>query len=226
MKVYIVENAGNTIKCELQKRRNSKNIKIRVDESGLVKVSLPNYTPYIFAKNFVNKNLTWIEKKLSLSESKKNKYYYLGKNIRFIKKDSAYYKSFNYILNNSELTIETNCSLSTDEEIFTEWLMQMANEYIPRKTAEIAKKYGFMYNSLKIKNLTSRWGSCSSKKNLSFNLKLMQFDYNTIDYVIVHELCHLREMNHSKKFWDLVREIIPNYKEYRSNLNKLNHKKP
>lgn len=226
MKVYIVENAGKTIKCELKKRKNSRNIKIRVDESGLVKVSLPSYTPYILAKNFINKNIDWIEKKLSLSESKKRGYYYLGKNIRFIKKGSAYNKSFNYIFDNIELTIETSCSLYTDEEIFTEWLRLMANEYIPNKTAEIADKYGFEYNSLKIKNLTSRWGSCSSKKNLSFNLKLMQFNHDIIDYVIVHELCHLREMNHSKNFWSLVESIIPNYRIHRSNLNRFNHKKP
>ena len=223
MKVYIVENKGSKIKCELLKRRNSRNIKIRVDDSGLVKVSLPNYTPYIFAKNFVNKNLAWIEGKLSQLKDQKSHYYYLGNNIRFIKKGSAYYKSFNYILHNNELTIETNCSLCTDEEIFIEWLREMANEYIPRKTAKLADKYGFKYNSLKIKNLSSRWGSCSSKKNLSFNLKLMQFNHDTIDYVIVHELCHLREMNHSKKFWDHVEKIIPNYREYRSNLNKFNH---
>ena len=122
------------------------------------------------------------------------------------------------------LILETNknCSLS-NKELYFQWLGEKAAEYIPNRVKELSQLHNFKYNSIKIKNLSSRWGSCSAKKNLSFNLKLMYFNYQVIDYVIVHELCHLKELNHSKKFWKLVEDIIPNYKEYKIQLNKLIH---
>jgi predicted metal-dependent hydrolase len=223
MKIHTINKNGSNIKCELKKRRNSKNIRMYVNHQGIVKVSLPYYTPYIFAKNFINSNLDWIEQKLNLFKLHKSTYYYLGKNIRLIKKVRANIQSFNYIANGTELIIETKNDLLTKDELYTEFLREKASDYIPKRVEEIANKYGFEYNSVKIKNLTSRWGSCSVKKNLSFNLKLMYFNYNVIDYVIVHELCHLKEMNHSIRFWKLVKDIIPEYKEYKQELKKSIH---
>lgn len=87
-----------------------------------------------------------------------------------------------------------------------------ACDYIPARVNFLAKRNGFDYNSVRIKDQQTRWGSCSNKKNLSFNYRLMSFNKKVIDYVIVHELCHLKEMNHSQKFWKLVEEIMPDYK--------------
>jgi predicted metal-dependent hydrolase len=72
-----------------------------------------------------------------------------------------------------------------------------------------------------IKNLKSRWGSCSEKGNLNFNYKILFLPLAVADYVVVHELCHLREFNHSLKFWSLVAETIPNHKEMRRQLRAL-----
>lgn len=223
MKVHVIHNNGKNVVCELRKRKNSKNIRMRIDNTGIVKVSLPFYTPYIFAKNFVNDNISWIEAKLEKIYSQRNKYYFLGNPIKLTKKVFTNMKGFNYILNDRELIIEVNNNSYSTEDLFIEWLRERAKEYIPKRVEEYAKKYDFEYNLVKIKNLNSRWGSCSSKKNLSFNLKLMYFNSNIIDYVIVHELCHLKEMNHSTKFWDLVKAITPNYKEYKLQLNNIIH---
>jgi predicted metal-dependent hydrolase len=81
--------------------------------------------------------------------------------------------------------------------------------------------YHFRYNKITIKNITSRWGSCSSKGNLNFNYKIATLSQELSDYIIVHELCHLREMNHSKNFWNLVEQTIPNYKALRKQLRLL-----
>jgi len=75
------------------------------------------------------------------------------------------------------------------------------------------REYGFSYNRISIRNQKTRWGSCSRNGNLSYNCKIFLFSKELADYVIVHELCHLREFNHSKKFWLLVKKTIPNYKE-------------
>lgn len=76
--------------------------------------------------------------------------------------------------------------------------------------------YKFKVNRIAIKNTKSRWGSCSKKGNLNFNYKVALLPINLADYVIVHELCHLGEFNHSKRFWKLVSLSIPNYKELKS----------
>lgn len=80
------------------------------------------------------------------------------------------------------------------------------------------KYYNFNYKKIAIKNTKSRWGSCSKAGNLNFNYKVALLSQELADYIVVHELCHLGEMNHSKKFWNLVCLAIPNHKELRKQL--------
>jgi predicted metal-dependent hydrolase len=80
--------------------------------------------------------------------------------------------------------------------------------------------YGFSYNKINIKRQKTRWGSCSRKRNLNFNYKIVYLPEKIRDYIIVHELCHLKEFNHSKKFWNLVAGIIPDYAGLRKELKK------
>lgn len=100
------------------------------------------------------------------------------------------------------------------EKITSEQIKELADqavEYIPKRVKYYAEKENFVYNKITIKNLVSRWGSCSTKGNLNFNCLLMLTPDYVIDYIVVHELCHLREMNHSEKFWAEVEKIMPDY---------------
>lgn len=81
--------------------------------------------------------------------------------------------------------------------------------------------YGFDINRIFIKNQKTRWGSCSSNKNLNFNYRIALIHPALADYIIVHELCHLQELNHSRNFWALVSKTIPHYKEARRQLKKI-----
>ncbi len=83
------------------------------------------------------------------------------------------------------------------------------------------KSYNFPYNKITIRNQISRWGSCSKRGNLSFNYRIVLLPLELADYIIVHELCHLGEFNHSKKFWDLVARTIPHWKKLRRELKKV-----
>lgn len=74
---------------------------------------------------------------------------------------------------------------------------------------------GFKYKNLRIKKMKSRWGSCSSMGNLNFNIGLSLVPIRILDYVVVHELCHLKELNHSTKFWNEVGKLLPSYKSDR-----------
>ncbi|MCC6290853.1 M48 family metallopeptidase [Candidatus Nomurabacteria bacterium] len=82
------------------------------------------------------------------------------------------------------------------------------------------KKHKFIFNKINIKNQKTRWGSCSKKGNLNFNYKIVLLPQRLADYIIVHELCHLKEFNHSKKFWNLVEKVIPDYTRIRDDLKR------
>ena len=78
--------------------------------------------------------------------------------------------------------------------------------------------YNFKYNRITIRNQKTRWGSCSKKGNLNFSYKIALLSPKIADYIIVHELCHIGEFNHSKNFWNLVEKTMPDYKELRGSL--------
>ena len=84
---------------------------------------------------------------------------------------------------------------------------------IPKKVAQYAREMGVGYGQITIRNQKTRWGSCSAKGNLNFNCLLMLAPEEVLNYVIIHELAHRREMNHSRAFWNIVSEQMPDYKE-------------
>lgn len=95
-------------------------------------------------------------------------------------------------------------------------------EMISERLTTLNKKYyKLRFNRITIKNQKTRWGSCSKKRNLNFNYKVLFLPPKIRDYIIVHELCHLKEFNHSRKFWNLISKSIPNYEEIQNEL-KLN----
>lgn len=95
-----------------------------------------------------------------------------------------------------------------------------AKKFIKSRIDEINKYYQFDYARISVKDLKSRWGSCSSKKNLNFHYKLLFLPVELTDYIVAHELCHLKQMNHSEKFWRLVAQTIPDYKKRRQEIQK------
>ena len=97
---------------------------------------------------------------------------------------------------------------------------EAARVLIAEKVKKLNEKYGYRYNRISIRNQKTCWGSCSRKGNINFNYKIMFLPENIQDYIVVHELCHLKEFNHSKKFWGLVSEAAPNYLEVRRELRK------
>jgi len=109
---------------------------------------------------------------------------------------------------------ETKIHLGGNEQEYIE-NKDKAYSFVLKKVNKICKKYGFTYNKINIKNQKTKWGSCSKKKNLNFNYKIIFLPEKTAEYIIVHELCHLKIFNHSQKFWNLVDSIMPGYKIYK-----------
>ena len=124
-------------------------------------------------------------------------------------------QNFNFFLTKHKIRFGKNILLAespadskiTREDIHHFYLRKIAKEYFYKRTHYLAGR-----------GQKTRWGSCSSKGSLSFNYKLLQFRKEVIDYVIIHELCHTKELNHSPKFWRLVERYCPDYRMLKSEL--------
>lgn len=105
----------------------------------------------------------------------------------------------------------TRIILGSDTHSFTNH-KNRARAFIQRKVAYLNTHYQFEICAVRVKNHRSQWGSCSHKKNLNFNYRIFFLPERLSDYIIVHELCHLKELNHSQRFWNLVAQLFPDYK--------------
>ncbi len=96
-----------------------------------------------------------------------------------------------------------------DKEDYKKALKKDAKKYLPIRLEELSKKYDYKYNKLSLRYAKTRWGSCSYNNNISLNIALMKLDEKYIDYVLLHELVHTKEKNHSKKFYDTLEKHMP-----------------
>ncbi len=101
-------------------------------------------------------------------------------------------------------------------EVMDRRCRQAAREYFAERCRYFLQFTGGSYSRITIRDQKTRWGSCSSTGTLSFNYRLMFAPPRVLDYVVVHELCHLTHMNHSREFWNLVASVMPEYKTYRN----------
>lgn len=128
-----------------------------------------------------------------------------------------------WILKHQELVrkrAESNAEVEKLTETELQELAEKALRYIPQRVAWYAPKIGVTYGRITIRNQKTRWGSCSSKGNLNFNCLLMLTPPEVIDSVVVHELCHRKEMNHSKRFYEEIDKVFPEYKKWHGWLKK------
>ena len=100
-------------------------------------------------------------------------------------------------------------------------VVKKALKFIPERVEYYAELMGVSYGRITIREQKTRWGSCSCKGNLNFNWKLMLMPPEILDYVVVHELAHRKEMNHSRDFWKIVEQVLPDYQERRKRLREL-----
>lgn len=210
-----------------------KNIYITI-ENGEVVIKAPWYTTRNQIQEVVESKRDWIMKKLEEYNvsPRKAKEYEDGEKFQILGESyylNIYYKDINNaILNVENEKIEIILPLSYAEEDNTEQIKKMIDKMyymIAEREVESAmektrKMVGIAPEEYKIKKIKYAWGTCSSRKVITINQNLMMYSRKAIEYVVLHEICHLKYMNHSKKFWEMVESYIPDYKEAEKELKK------
>ncbi len=213
----------------------SKHIRVRILSSGL-RVTLPTHATQKEALKFINSiRAKLIQKQEKLEKGLEKSNILIDENTRLqtltfvVKAKPANRKNIYFALKNNTLNIEfpveTNCSDAQTQEYFwngiSYFLRKEAKRLLPDRTRQLADKFGFYFTKVKIQSSKSRWGSCSREKNINLSLYLMLLPANLIDYVILHELCHTKEMNHGDKFWAWMDKVTDaKTKELRAGLKK------
>lgn len=202
------------------KHHNANTIKIRINGSE-VKVTLPTWVPYRVASDYVQKRSTWIlanrkpiyfikdgdtvGRGLKLSLLKSNSSRILTK----LTSDKLIIKLPSHLnLNSPEIQTKINRQIKKA-------VQSQAYDLLLPYVRKVAKQANFEVGSIEVKDLKSRWGSCTSKNDLAFSLYLIQLPWHCVNYVVVHELAHTIHHNHSLNFWKLVARYEPNYKAIR-----------
>lgn len=128
-----------------------------------------------------------------------------------------------YFFKKRKVSKRKKLSKKKKEESRTEYLKhkELARAVVTGSLLRCNVNYNYIYNIVAIRDQKTRWGSCSSKGNLNFNYRLAMLPQHLVDYVVTHELCHLKEMNHSVNFWDLVALTIPDYANHRAELKSI-----
>lgn len=134
---------------------------------------------------------------------------YLGKRLLLVPCDHI-----------KKVTIDENKMLISskyfnDREYLEKWYKRQAKLILTKRLREISDITGIPFEGLRITSARKRWGSCSSKNNINLTWRLILADEKAIDYVIIHELCHVKHKNHSKNYWKLVKNLMPDYKDHR-----------
>jgi predicted metal-dependent hydrolase len=219
-----IECMGKTINYELN-RRNRKTISIKVDSEGRVLVSAPFFVGDEIIKEIVFKRGEWILKRQEIRKAEnENKIIRNGDTISYLGEENTVRlsrSSSKDILvelrdNTFYIHMDTQEHSNNINQIIKEalrgWYINRAKEVFLNRTRYYADKMGLYPEEVRVKGQKTLWGSCSGKNNLNFNYKLLLAPIDVLDYVVVHELAHIRHKNHSKSFWMLVEKHMADYK--------------
>jgi len=196
---------------------NRKTLAIFVERDKSIVVKAPIGTPQEKIDDFVTRKKYWIYKKLKNPQKfklKRKKEFVSGASILFLgtsyRLDVVDEKIDGITFDNTKFVISRN-NQKNAYNYFKSWYRKKAEEIITPKVDYYANNLGVEYNQIKISHMEYRWGSCTPKNNLNFNWRLIKAPMFVIEYVIVHELAHFLESNHTSNFWNIVGTQVPKY---------------
>jgi len=201
------------------KYSDRKTINISVERDKTIIVRAPKNVTSEKIQAIVESKRLWLYKKINHTQKYNDtipaKEFVSGASVMYLGRDYRLEVTDAYdsgIIFNNKFIISKSLQ-SKANELFKQWFIERAKEIIPNKIQHYASLLGVAYNKILVSNVKYRWGSCTPKNNLNFNWRLIKAPIHVIDYVIVHELAHLLEGNHTQKFWNIVSVQLPNYQK-------------
>jgi Predicted metal-dependent hydrolase len=232
-------------------RKRKRTISLQISDNSELVIAAPYFTPIGEINRFVQEKQNWIHKTIQkhTEDSIKNKakeyntgelFFYLGESYPL----EVFFEPFEHVglvfWNNCFYLNARDCSTyqfphtslrklqfhnkDLRKHYFISWYKKKAYDFIRQRVDFFSGMLKLQHGNLKITSAEKRWGSCSADDNLSFSFRLIMAPLAVIDYVIVHELMHIKEKNHSAAFWKLIEVVMPKYKIHRRWLKDNNHK--
>jgi len=217
----------------LRSRKRKKTISLQVKRDGTVVIQAPHHTPKSEIERFIEAKKSWLRKQINEQRERERE-----------KKSFASGETFLFLGNPYPLVILDTCGgdnprvpltfsgyhfvLRGDRaaeagRLFTEWYRERAGEHIPERIRHFSSLLWSYPRSVRISNAACRWGSCSADNRLFFSWRLVMAPPPVIDYVILHEFVHMHEKSHSRRFWNLVEDVLPDHGKHRLWLRKNGH---
>lgn len=210
----------------IYKRRASRGLRLSITPKGEVRVSIPAWASYSSGLSFAKSRQAWIH-----SQQRPSNLLLpgqaIGKAHHLIFISNARANTSVGRIKAGEILITHPAALqpldpavqSVAEAASIRALRAQAKQLLPQRLADLATTHGFTYRSVSIKQLKSRWGSCDQQRNIVLNLFLMQLPWESIDYVLLHELVHTEVLRHGPDFWQVMERVLPGAKRIRKSMH-------
>ena len=212
-KNHIISYKKQSIKLLIKKNKLSRNYKLTFDKKNLRGlVSIPYYVSFKSGLEFANENIEWLYKEIKkilpiVLIRHNSSLLILGKKMRIIFEENDINKIF---VTNNNITIKSHNN--SHKKILKKWFVNKILLYSKNYADIVSKSLNLNIKAIKISNSFNYWGSCNSAGVIHLNWRLIFAPTRVLEYIIVHELCHLKEFNHTKNFWMLVKKFCPDYK--------------
>jgi predicted metal-dependent hydrolase len=226
-----IDGAGTVV---FKRHPRSRRLSINIRPFGGITVSVPRSIPLAVARAIVVEARDWLQESVEEVRRQEDKALSAAPETGFVTRYhrlalrqwnrsgvSTRIKDRQIIVKHPEgLTIRDHHLREAVRRGILSACRREAAEILPQRTAGLAGKHGFTYRQVVIKNLRSRWGSCSSRGTINLNLRLVRLPDKLMDYVILHELAHTRVNNHGPAFWHLLQSVVPNARALDRELNR------
>lgn len=218
-------------KITIRRSASARHVSVRVAPDGTLRASLPIYAPTLLVKHLLKNSREELRKILAKSKPgyKYENGMQIGKSHTLIIRQSETNVS-SVSKHGLQIIVKIPINKTVEDPIINRGIRDSvitalrteAKSYLPKRLSFLAEKHNYIYDKTRFSHSSGRWGSCSSNGTISLNIALMKLPFELIDYVIIHELSHTKQMNHGPLFWALVASVDPNYKIHRRELKSQN----
>lgn len=209
----------------LKKSARAKRLILKIDHAGNPTVTLPRFVPYAVGERYAQSHADWIQEHAKPASDMYEHGQQIGSHVLQFKSNPTADRARTRV-SGSHITVELPPNIDYDspeaqaaaKKACERAVKKQAEQELLPLLSEIAGEYGYSFNDSKVKNMRSRWGSCSSERVIVLNMWLVQLPLELQEYVICHELAHLNHQHHQAAFWGEVETMVPNYKQLRKSL--------